>query len=339
MSSIVCHVEKLAAVDLRGAEIHNDRLSSNSSNKDIDYTRTERNFDALSGEGGNPHTNYRAEVEKRLKAKYKGSRAIRKDAVRLVSVVVSSDQQFFKDLGSETEVRRFFKTAAEHLGERFGRDNVVAAKVHMDETTPHMHFCFVPLTEDGRLSAKTIIDRKGLRSLQDSLPQALQKAGFSIQRGLENSPAKHLTEKAFKRQAAIKNAALEDIEQCVKQIDQSASIGRSGLFDGTQVAKLPAANYQVLRSIAEDYLSLRKQYEKLERTSGEKMSQKIKKLEATLEAVNKTCAELRSARSELNSKVLTYRKIKANVPKPVWEQAKKAAQIGRSRQKKEGLER
>ena len=36
----------------------------------------------------------------------------------------------------------------------------VSAVVHMDEKTPHMHLCFVPLTEDGRLCAKEIIGNK-----------------------------------------------------------------------------------------------------------------------------------------------------------------------------------
>ena len=36
----------------------------------------------------------------------------------------------------------------------------LAAVVHMDEKTPHMHLCFVPLTEDGRLSAKEIVGNK-----------------------------------------------------------------------------------------------------------------------------------------------------------------------------------
>lgn len=87
---------KFTQVDLRGVSIHNNRESTNSSNKDIDYSRTELNFDALTGENGNPHTNYRAEVEKRLEANYKGSKAIRKDAVRLVSVIVTSDNDFSK---------------------------------------------------------------------------------------------------------------------------------------------------------------------------------------------------------------------------------------------------
>ena len=205
MSFLACHVMKFTQVDLRGVSIHNNRESTNSSNKDIDYSRTELNFDALTGENGNPHTNYRAEVEKRLKANYKGSKAIRKDAVRLVSVIVTSDNDFFKNM-NKPEIELFFKTAAEHLSERYGPQNTVAAKVHMDETTPHMHFTFVPLTADGRLSAKEITSRSNLRSLQEDLPKILQAAGFNIQRGIENSPNRHKTKQQYIHESAVKEA-------------------------------------------------------------------------------------------------------------------------------------
>ena len=216
MSFLVCHVMKFRQVDLRGVSIHNNRESSNSSNKDIDYSRTELNFDAITGEDGNPHTNYRAEVEKRLDANYKGERAIRSDAVRLVSVLVSSDHDFFANMDRQ-ETARFFRTAAEYLSERYGAENVVAAKVHMDETTPHMHFTFVPLTNDGRLSAKEITSRSKLRSLQDELPKVMQRAGFDVQRGIENSPNKHVSKQQFSRELAINAAEQEKQEPVVEK--------------------------------------------------------------------------------------------------------------------------
>ena len=46
--------------------------------------------------------------------------------------------------GREAE---FFEETFEYLSELVGRDNVVGAYVHLDETSPHMHFCFVPVVE------------------------------------------------------------------------------------------------------------------------------------------------------------------------------------------------
>ena len=46
----------------------------------------------------------------------------------------------------------------------------------MDEKTPHLHLCFVPLTADGRLSAKEIIgNRKNLVKWQDEFWQHMVK--------------------------------------------------------------------------------------------------------------------------------------------------------------------
>lgn len=41
--------------------------------------------------------------------------------------------------------REFFVQSYDFLAEKVGRDNIVGAWVHNDETSPHMHFCFVPL--------------------------------------------------------------------------------------------------------------------------------------------------------------------------------------------------
>jgi hypothetical protein len=51
-----------------------------------------------------------------------------------------------KNLGKDE--RRFFEEAVKFLSERYGRQNVVSAYVHRDETQPHLHFAFVPVTVD-----------------------------------------------------------------------------------------------------------------------------------------------------------------------------------------------
>lgn len=47
----------------------------------------------------------------------------------------------------EGREREFFEEAYKFLVAKVGEENVVGAWVHMDETSPHMHFCFVPVTE------------------------------------------------------------------------------------------------------------------------------------------------------------------------------------------------
>lgn len=47
----------------------------------------------------------------------------------------------------EGREQEFFEEAYKFLVGKVGQENVVGAWVHVDETSPHMHFCFVPVTE------------------------------------------------------------------------------------------------------------------------------------------------------------------------------------------------
>jgi len=68
--------------------------------------------------------------------------------------------------------------------EALGKANIFAAVVHMDEKTPHMHLCFTPITNDGRLCAKEIIgNRTQLTKWQDDFFEHMVKKFNNIERG------------------------------------------------------------------------------------------------------------------------------------------------------------
>jgi hypothetical protein len=80
--------------------------------------------------------------------------------------------------------------------ERFGLQNTVRFSLHMDEHTPHLHMVVVPMTKDGRLSAKEVLGGpKEMKQLQSDYAEAMKPFGLS--RGLENSPAKHTDIREF----------------------------------------------------------------------------------------------------------------------------------------------
>jgi len=204
MSKLACHVQKFGKSDVRGMQIHNQRESENSKNLDINPTKTELNYDLKNDES----VNYTHTVNERLKDVL-GDKTIRKDAVVLCSVLVTAENEFFKDMPVDQQ-KKFFESAHKYLEDRFGKDNVIASMVHNDEKTPHLHFQFVPITEDGRLCAKELTSRKNLKELQNDLPKALQGAGFAIERGEEGSKAKHKDTEEWKReQLAMKSQALD----------------------------------------------------------------------------------------------------------------------------------
>jgi chromosome segregation ATPase len=72
------------------------------------------------------------------------------------------------------EYRAFFESGYKFLSERYREENVVGAYVHMDETQPHMHFAWVPVTEDGRLSAKSVVNQNELKQLHTRLKRHLE---------------------------------------------------------------------------------------------------------------------------------------------------------------------
>lgn len=81
---------------------------------------------------------------------------------------------FDKDMAE----RLFFQRTYDFLADRYGEKNVVSAYVHMDEVTPHMHFAFVPVTEDKKrggekVSAKQVVDRKDLQTFHTDLERYL----------------------------------------------------------------------------------------------------------------------------------------------------------------------
>lgn len=107
-------------------------------------------------------------------------RAPRKDAVRMIDTVVTLPGTYHGD------VREFFEAVKDTLDEIFGAQNCVSAWVHMDETTPHMHYASVPITEDGRLSAKSLLNRTFMRRFHGRLEEGvcerlgIERAGLTL---------------------------------------------------------------------------------------------------------------------------------------------------------------
>lgn len=197
MSLLVLHMDKFKKDAIRGIQSHNRRERESHSNPDIDYARSAANYELHEAASDNYAQAIQNRIDELLLVK-----AVRKDAVHLCGLIVSSDKSFFTRIGKD-ETRRFFAEAAACLTDFVGKENVISAMVHMDEKTPHMHFLHVPVTPDGRLNANKIYTRQSLRKLQSGLPVYLQSKGFAIERGVEQTPGsakKHLDTREFKQQ-------------------------------------------------------------------------------------------------------------------------------------------
>lgn len=209
MSFLVLHMDKFKKEAVRGIQSHNRRERESLSNPDIDYGRSAGNYDLHEHAAENYGEAIQNRIDDLLLVK-----AVRKDAVHMCGLIVSSDSAFFEKLSPE-ETMRFFEESKAFLTEFVGAENVISAMVHMDEKTPHMHFLHVPVTKDGRLNANRIYTRESLKMLQTELPRHLQSRGFDLQRGVEQEPGakkKHLNTREFKQQQEAVNSLEKEAE-------------------------------------------------------------------------------------------------------------------------------
>jgi hypothetical protein len=174
-------------------EAHHERTKEKyASNPDIDTAKSKYNFHIVK-----PTTSYKRESDGRIMA---AGCKTRKDSVRFVDTLITASPEFFKGKKRE-EIKAFFQTAVDFLSRKIGRENIFAATVHMDEKTPHMHLCFTPITDDGRLSAKEIIgNRVQLTKWQDDLFAHMVKKFPDLERGESVSVTgrRHIPTRVFK---------------------------------------------------------------------------------------------------------------------------------------------
>ena len=174
-------------------ESHNERTKERyASNPDIDTTRSHLNFHLVT-----PERKYRAESEKQIAEA--GCRT-RSDSVRVVEALVTASPEFFKDK-KKSEVKAYFTEALDFIQKYQSKETIITAVVHMDEKTPHMHLCFVPLTENKRLSAKEIVgNKKKLTWWQDEFWKHMVKKYPDLERGESASETgrTHIPPRLFK---------------------------------------------------------------------------------------------------------------------------------------------
>lgn len=214
MSAGVCRVQKIksGAKDIAGVQIHNRRERKHSnSNPDIDFTKSGENYTLKETK-----LTYNKAVQERVQNGYKSQKSIRKDAVLMCEVLFTSDKAFFERLSDEQE-RAFFADCYKFAADRYGEENIISAVVHKDEKTPHLHLDFVPLTTDGRLSAKSVLGgKKDLQKLQDDFFAEVGRK-WELERGNRadlddpnaEKPRKHLETVELKRKTEMELAEKE----------------------------------------------------------------------------------------------------------------------------------
>lgn len=277
MPYIICNMRKFKNADLKGLQIHNQREKESHTNPDIDKSRTNLNYDLLHQE----MIDYKAIINEHISKNVETKRAIRKDAVRCCSFMISASPEFFEGLSPERE-KAFFQSNLEFLQERYGKENVMYAAVHKDEKTPHMHVGVVPITKEKKLSAKQIFNKVEMKQLQEAIGRHNEKWG--LLRG-EPSDKKYLEMNQFKREAlkqeikeleiqkAEHERASKQIEERLEDLKETAykagavdriEVKEMGGFLSSKSVKMSKEDYEQLKSLARSADVLRKENKRLE---------------------------------------------------------------------------
>ena len=191
---------------------HHERTKEEyASNPDVDKSRTARNYHLVT-----PRWSYEQEIRHRIQTA--GCR-VRKDSVKFVDTLVTVSPEFAE--AHESEMPEYFNRAFGFLKDRVGEENIISAVVHMDEKTPHLHLCFVPLTKDKRLSAKEILgNKKTIICWQDDFYACMAERWPELERGAPavETKRRHLTPQWYKTVTAM-DAKLERLEAALSDIN------------------------------------------------------------------------------------------------------------------------
>ena len=194
----IMRIEKRKLPSVGRINKHHERQKEEyKSNPDIDRGRTGLNYHIVQPPGP-----YREAALARIEQA--GARR-RKDSVVLQDCFVGGTPDWLKEKSRE-EQQAYFSHAYQFFEDNFGKENIISAVVHMDEATPHMHLCFVPITAKGRLSSKDVIGGpQGLVKWQDRFYEHMRQRYPDLSRGLPKklTHRKHVPPYMFKLTAEL----------------------------------------------------------------------------------------------------------------------------------------
>ena len=199
--------------NLAGLYKHNERKNTNYSNKDIDKTKSIKNYSIKQC-----NTTYLNAIKILQKENNLQGRIIKTTNVAC-ELIITSDKDFFENIGEE-ETKRYFQTAYNFVAnyKNLGEKYILSAKVHMDETTPHLHLVFVPVVHKFDNKSGKTVDKiacseywKGkdsYKQLQDNFYKYISDNGFDLERG-KSKGTKHIDTETLKQITNFDNIKYE----------------------------------------------------------------------------------------------------------------------------------
>lgn len=208
----MAHFEKYTAGAIGHMLAHYDRTHSSSTSK-INESKTFLNYNLAAKDQPLSQLDF---IHKRL-SEIKVLK--RKDVNVMCDWIVTASQELAKD-----ELPLFFAETYKFLNDRYGKENVISAYVHLDETTPHIHYAFVPVVMDKKknipkLSAKERVPVRELKTFHPDLTKYMKNI--------------------FGRDIGIQNDATALGNQTIKQLKQKSENLEKFRIEPVPVTEMP----------------------------------------------------------------------------------------------------
>lgn len=138
----------------------------------------------------------------RLSKALKAAPRVQKNTVQALDFLVTASRADMLAMSVDQQ-NDYFKRALAFIAGRFGGlQNVLAAAIHRDESTPHMQVLVMPRDAEGRFSAvKMIGGPVGLRAMHDAFTEQVGRR-FGLLRGERGEHVKHVPIQQFYAQLA-----------------------------------------------------------------------------------------------------------------------------------------
>ena len=315
MGFVVLHMEKAHGSD-SGTTAHIERFIIP---KNADPTRTHLNRKLVAYPDGIKDRS--AAIQKRLEEAGL-TRKIGNNQVRAIRINVSGTHEDMERIEREGRLDEWCADNMKYFADTFGKENIVAAHLHRDEETPHIHVTLVPIvkgerkrrkreeqakkryrkkpTDTVRLCADDIMTRLRLKSYQDTYAVAMAKYG--LQRGIDGSKARHKSTQQYynetKKLADSLKAEVVDLQRQKETAREELKRAKKEI----QTEKLKGAATTAAANIAESVGSLfgSNKVKTLERENTA-LHRKVATHEETIEALQ---AEIQTIRADHSRQVL-----------------------------------
>ena len=250
------NTQKNKMSDVKGKEMEQERKGK-ISNPDIDLERTNLNFDFVDDK----RTLYQRVKSRVDDLKESGSR-VQKNSVVMYSNVITVPQFEFQRWGVE-KTNKYFQACYEFFCNEFGAENVVSAKVHYDETAPHMHLHFVPVNkENGRLQARVVMNREKINYIHDKLPDFLLDYDFYVTRGKGKTVQNIEDIHEYKKVMDIIDQQKSRLDELVQEMDKTAANVIQEKRQLKNLKEINATLYDVLSVVKTEVADSKQEYMK-----------------------------------------------------------------------------